>query len=270
MTKRSATGIPRLRRRSAAQIIAAAIPLASHAPRPYRRPCSRRGGRNGGTVSRWVESVSSGESLADAMRSSRPGLTGMRRTRHPRGVSRLSTNATTAPSSPVSEGIGPGRTRAKRDRGAREETAWRSLRSSPPKRCEAVVPWGVARQPWMRRGAPDPVCTTEISPPLSSFHSPVSTLQFPLSSFHSPVSTLQFPLSSFSGRAAAGPRSSRPRCTLGIACAARAVAPRSTAEPIATDPAGPAWRSRQGITNDTSRFVSQPLDAHRRRRVLHH
>ena len=59
---------------------------------PWRRtrrgrgslPSSTRGAMNGGTVSRCVDSVTSGASTAVAKRSSRPGVTGMRRVRQPR------------------------------------------------------------------------------------------------------------------------------------------------------------------------------------------
>jgi hypothetical protein len=79
-TNSSATGTLCARRRSPARIMAAAIPFASHAPRPHRRSPSSRGGMNGGTVSRCVESVTLGAAPLVASRSSRPGLTGMRRT----------------------------------------------------------------------------------------------------------------------------------------------------------------------------------------------
>ncbi len=82
-TNNNATGTDSARKRSAAKIMDAAIPLASHAPRPHSVSPSSRGGMYGGTVSRCVESVTSGFSALVARIASRPGVTGMRRVVHP-------------------------------------------------------------------------------------------------------------------------------------------------------------------------------------------
>jgi hypothetical protein len=97
--------MPAARSRSAAQIIAAAIPLASHAPRPQRRVPSIRGGIKGGTVSRWVDRVTAGASTLAAKMLLRPPPTGISTSRQPRCPSRWLTCDTIARSSPLVESI---------------------------------------------------------------------------------------------------------------------------------------------------------------------
>ena len=94
--------------RSAAASIAAAIPLASQAPRPYSRSPSSRGATCGGTVSRWVDRVT--DAPARRIGTGRPHvaapwLTSWIVTFQSRATSQRVTKSTTAPSCPVGDGI---------------------------------------------------------------------------------------------------------------------------------------------------------------------
>ena len=90
--------------RSAAASIAAAMPLASVAPRPYSRPSRKAGGTYGGTVSRCVERVTT-PPRREPHTLARPGDTSCRRTLHPRATSQRATNSTAAPSLNVGDSI---------------------------------------------------------------------------------------------------------------------------------------------------------------------
>jgi hypothetical protein len=99
---RSTRSSPEVQSRSAAASIAAAIPLASQAPRPKRRSPSSRGRTKGGTVSRCVESVTP-PPRRDAHTLPRPGVTSCTVTFHPRATSQRATKSTAFPSRPVGD-----------------------------------------------------------------------------------------------------------------------------------------------------------------------
>ena len=90
---------------SAATSIAAAMPFASHAPRPYSLSPSSRGAMYGGTVSRCVESVTPPPARdAQTLRASR--ATSCIVTFQPRAMSHFETKSTAPLSAPVDESNG--------------------------------------------------------------------------------------------------------------------------------------------------------------------